>query len=211
MDFAQNFNSEMGCELLVSGNTPKDTFLDWATAVFDGYTLAPQTKVEVDVVQLPVGSATVWMQTAVDTTQSNSAVEIYFQLPGRDAWHWQEDGGGYMNWCRSPSVFVPPVCPRSNVANLCLCSEQNSRTRLGSGCFWLCWKMSCMRAYSMSCERSSNLGTAWDAAYGMLRSVQKLQQFVCEPARPCTFRVLGMLCQGLFWRARSATENLNVS
>ncbi|CAE7209563.1 Nrdc [Symbiodinium natans] len=91
MDFAQNFNSEMGCELLVSGNTPKDTFLDWATAVFDGYTLAPQTKVEVDVVQLPVGSATVWMQTAVDTTQSNSAVEIYFQLPGRDAWHWQED------------------------------------------------------------------------------------------------------------------------
>ena len=67
--------------------------MGWAGTVFDGYRLEPQTKLEVDVVQLPVGSATVWLQSAVDATQSNSAVEIYFQLPERDTWQWQEDEG----------------------------------------------------------------------------------------------------------------------
>ncbi|CAE7854645.1 Nrdc, partial [Symbiodinium sp. KB8] len=91
MAFVQNFNTVMGCELLVSGNTPAEELMGWAGTVFDGYRLEPQTKLEVDVVQLPVGSATVWLQSAVDATQSNSAVEIYFQLPERDTWQWQED------------------------------------------------------------------------------------------------------------------------
>eukprot|EP00439_Symbiodinium_sp_Y106_P086792 s125_g35.t46 len=91
MAFVQSFNSVMACELLVSGNTSAEDLMGWAGTVFDGYRLEPQTKVEVDVVQLPVGSATVWMQSAVDSTQSNSAVEIYFQLPQRDTWQWQED------------------------------------------------------------------------------------------------------------------------
>ena len=93
LEFARNFNLVLGCQLLVSGNTSSSDVTTWAESVFENYILEPQRKVDVDVVQLPVGSAAVWLQTAVDSTQSNSAVEIYFQLPGRDAWHWQEDGG----------------------------------------------------------------------------------------------------------------------
>ena len=108
MAFVQSFNSVMACELLVSGNTSAEDLMGWAGTVFDGYRLEPQTKVEVDVVQLPVGSATVWMQSAVDSTQSNSAVEIYFQLPQRDTWQWQEDAGfaGCQMCINPPSVVV---------------------------------------------------------------------------------------------------------
>ena len=97
LEFARNFNLVLGCQLLVSGNTSSSDVTAWAESVFENYILEPQRKVDVDVVQLPVGSAAVWLQTAVDSTQSNSAVEIYFQLPGRDAWHWQEDGGQSSN------------------------------------------------------------------------------------------------------------------
>ena len=92
LEFVASFNLVLGCEVLVSGNTLTEEVQSWAKAVFDGYTLEAQSKVEEDVVQLQVGTAVVWMQPAVDSTQSNSAVEIYFQLPGRDAWHWEEAG-----------------------------------------------------------------------------------------------------------------------
>lgn len=44
-----------------------------------------------DVVQLDPRTAAVWLQPAIDNTQSNSAIEIYFQLPGRDSWAWNKD------------------------------------------------------------------------------------------------------------------------
>ena len=44
-----------------------------------------------DVVQLDPETAAVWLEPAVDNTQSNSALEVYFQLPGRDSWAWNKD------------------------------------------------------------------------------------------------------------------------
>ncbi|CAJ1448902.1 unnamed protein product [Effrenium voratum] len=91
-DFVKNFCSEGSWELLVSGNTRKDELTSWIHAsLATQLPMRSTTVVEPDVVQLNAQTAAVWLQSGLDSTQTNSAVEIYFQLPGRDSWDFQQD------------------------------------------------------------------------------------------------------------------------
>lgn len=91
-DFIDAFYTKVDCKLLISGNTSKDEATTWVSG-----SLAKQLTVEKvdvpdwDVVELEPGTAAVWLEPGVDTTQSNSAIEIYFQLPNRDTWAWNKD------------------------------------------------------------------------------------------------------------------------
>lgn len=78
--------------MLISGNTLKDEASRWVDTSLANQLVMEKVDVpDWDVVQLDPRTAAVWLQPAIDNTQSNSAIEIYFQLPGRDSWAWNKD------------------------------------------------------------------------------------------------------------------------
>ena len=87
-----DFYASVACELLMSGNTSQDELDSWISS-----SLATQLPMknccapDCDVVQLSPRTAAVWLEAGIDSTQSNSALEVYFQLPGRDSWTWKQD------------------------------------------------------------------------------------------------------------------------
>ena len=85
--FLKDFLASVDCELLCSGNTSEQELRQLALNLVTAPCRAP----EEDVIQLEAGSAAVWVEQGVDATQSNCALEIYFQLPGRDGFTWTED------------------------------------------------------------------------------------------------------------------------
>ncbi|CAK9096568.1 Insulin-degrading enzyme (Insulin protease) (Insulinase) (Insulysin) [Durusdinium trenchii] len=91
-NFMGDFYASVACELLMSGNTSQDELDSWISS-----SLATQLPMknccapDCDVVQLSPRTAAVWLEAGIDSTQSNSALEVYFQLPGRDSWTWKQD------------------------------------------------------------------------------------------------------------------------
>eukprot|EP00928_Gymnodinium_smaydae_P090846 TRINITY_DN7455_c0_g2_i2.p1 TRINITY_DN7455_c0_g2~~TRINITY_DN7455_c0_g2_i2.p1 ORF type:complete len:880 (-),score=182.57 TRINITY_DN7455_c0_g2_i2:1355-3994(-) len=93
LGFERDFLGEIGCDVLVMGNTSADEAVSWATTVAASRLPSkprPQQTPEQDVVQLAPGYAAVWLELAVDPSQRNSAVELYWQLPGRDGFEGDE-------------------------------------------------------------------------------------------------------------------------
>jgi len=91
-DFLGEFYQKVDCKLLISGNTSKDEASRWVETSLANQLVMEKVDVpDWDVVQLDPRTAAVWLQPAIDNTQSNSAIEIYFQLPGRDSWAWNKD------------------------------------------------------------------------------------------------------------------------
>lgn len=91
-DFLGEFYQKVDCKLLISGNTSKDEASRWVETSLANQLVMEKVDVpDWEVVQLDPRTAAVWLQPAIDNTQSNSAIEIYFQLPGRDSWAWNKD------------------------------------------------------------------------------------------------------------------------
>ncbi|CAK0847367.1 unnamed protein product, partial [Prorocentrum cordatum] len=90
-EFTAGLLAKTGCTLLAAGNTPRGELQSWAEACVS-QRLRPEAQplVELDVVQLERGKTVVLLETALDATQKNSALEVYWQLPGRDGLHWDE-------------------------------------------------------------------------------------------------------------------------
>jgi len=90
--FLEGFYQKVDCELLISGNSSAAEACQWVDSCLSKQlNMEKVTVPDWDVVQLDPGTAAVWLEPGIDNTQSNSAVEIYFQLPGRDTWDWKQD------------------------------------------------------------------------------------------------------------------------
>jgi len=97
--FLEGFYQKVDCELLISGNTSAAEACQWVDSCLSKQlNMEKVTVPDWDVVQLDPGTAAVWLEPGIDNTQSNSALEIYFQLPGRDTWDWKQDR--LANLCR---------------------------------------------------------------------------------------------------------------
>eukprot|EP00931_Biecheleriopsis_adriatica_P048142 TRINITY_DN27806_c0_g1_i2.p1 TRINITY_DN27806_c0_g1~~TRINITY_DN27806_c0_g1_i2.p1 ORF type:complete len:663 (+),score=161.88 TRINITY_DN27806_c0_g1_i2:1384-3372(+) len=90
-DFVHGLLSSVGCEVFISGNTRQEELEAWAESVQQRLRPEAQEPVRQDVVRLKPGVATVYVEEALDTTQTNSALEVYFQLPGRSRLAWEEE------------------------------------------------------------------------------------------------------------------------
>lgn len=82
--FLGDFFASVDCEVLCSGNSSEQELRQVALDLVTAPCRAPDE----DVTRLEPGTAAVWVEEAVDGTQSNCALEIYFQLPGRDDFTW---------------------------------------------------------------------------------------------------------------------------
>jgi len=91
VEFVKGFWSTVGCEILASGNTACGETQAWVEGHISNLLQhTPQPLVQHDVLRVEPGTATVWLEHALDATQPNSALEIYWQLPGRDGMDWDE-------------------------------------------------------------------------------------------------------------------------
>lgn len=90
-EFTTGFLAKTGCTVMAAGNTSREELQSWAEACVS-QRLRPEAQplVEMDVVQLERGKTVVCLETALDATQKNSALEVYWQIPGRDGLRWEE-------------------------------------------------------------------------------------------------------------------------
>eukprot|EP00927_Polykrikos_kofoidii_P035247 TRINITY_DN29830_c0_g1_i1.p1 TRINITY_DN29830_c0_g1~~TRINITY_DN29830_c0_g1_i1.p1 ORF type:complete len:1165 (+),score=210.41 TRINITY_DN29830_c0_g1_i1:130-3624(+) len=90
--FVEGVFAKVACEVLVCGNTSRTDFVNWAhNSVVKSLVPTAQQLVDHDVAALKPGTASVLLEFALDLSQPNSALEIYWQLPGRDGYKWDED------------------------------------------------------------------------------------------------------------------------
>ena len=131
-----------------------------------------------DVVQLDPGTAAVWLEPGIDNTQSNSALEIYFQLPGRDTWDWKQDrlANLVVYETRSCSVEIPKITSSSHstLGNLSVCASNFNlqlpcRTGLAEESYCTCLKTWCTSLCMTNCVLSSSWVTVLGATYEKLR------------------------------------------